>query len=128
MRSAAARISASGVARAGAAARSTEARIIDASVREDARAIILQLGAPRVAVGRGTGLPTGGAGEERDLPRLELAPLSGRELAEAEPADLHAHELEHLVADRAPHAPHLAVLALGQHELEPGRRGVRAAR
>ncbi len=58
----------------------------------------------------------------------QLAPLARGQRAELEAADPHAHELEHLVADRGAHAPHLAVLALGEHDLEPGRAWLAARR
>ena len=51
-----------------------------------------------------------------ELVAPQLAPRAGLELAQSEPTDLHAHQLEHVVAERRAHAAHLAVLALAQRE------------
>ena len=59
--------------------------------------------------------------EAPHLLRPELPPLARRQLAEVEPPDAHAHELDDLVPDRRAHPPDLAVLALGEDDLEPGR-------
>ena len=65
------------------------------------------------------------------VPRGEAAGLALGEIAELERAEADAAQRDHLVADRLGHAPHLAVAALAQDDLdlalaEPahlGRRG-----
>ena len=68
--------------------------------------------------------PTSTSERSREAPHLlrpELPPLARRQLAEVELPDAHAHELDDLVPDRRPHPPDLAVLPLGEDDLEPGR-------
>src|SRR5262245_61711769 len=65
-------------------------------------------------------------GEPGDLVRVQAPPLARPQLAEGEAAHGHAHELLHVVPDRAAHAADLAVPSLGQDDLEP--RGPSAGR
>ena len=70
---------------------------------------------------RGQPRPCGGTARRLAPPRPELPPLARRQLAEVEPPDAHAHELDDLVPHRRAHPPDLAVLPLGEDDLEPGR-------
>ena len=76
--------------------------------------------ARRSATGR-TSTTEPGPRQAPHLLRPQLPPLARRQLAEVEPPDAHAHELEDLVPDRGAHPPDLTVLALGEDDLEPGR-------
>src|SRR5512139_1378097 len=71
--------------------------------------------------------PARSAGEQvPHLLRLQLTPLARGEVAEVEAADADADELEDVVADRRAHPPDLAVLPLGEDDLEPGGPFTRA--
>jgi hypothetical protein len=79
----------------------------------------------RAARGR-HGLALGHASQEIDLLGRQVAPASRLEAAQGDGADGDADQAHDLVAELGEHAPDLAVLALGQDQLEDGRRALAA--
>ena len=75
-------------------------------------------GPPSVGMAGGDATP-GSASRAARSAGPRRAPFAGGEIAQGERADRHPHQLDDVVSDGRAHAAHLAVLALGEDDLQP---------